>query len=91
MPNTVIAPQDVLQQLQRLHDDGVINLDAPARQLMPIVRAQALKLRAAIKEQRDAPSTTNAAIGGVSQLKFGGYIFVGSDSWCDHSHIEGGI
>jgi len=72
MPNNPISPQEVAEQLQTLHDNGVINLDAPARQLLPIIRMFALKFKA------DQQSNSTDAQARAAQAR---YIVVGSDGW----------
>jgi len=63
------AEAEIHKHVQQLHDEGVINLDAPAREVIDVIQKR-FPYREGAKQELAAQA--------------GGYWLVGDQGWCNH-------
>ena len=68
-------PRQVSAMLQQLHDQGVVDLDAPLRDVIPKLYEQLQQLQERMRVARERGQITAAAP----------YCFVGDRSWFGHT------
>jgi hypothetical protein len=70
------AESEIRHHVQELHDQGVIDLDAPAREVIDVIVRQFPQERAGSKAAGGQAATAAA--------RAGGYWLVGDQGWCNH-------
>jgi hypothetical protein len=70
------AEDEIRRHVEELHDQGVIDLDAPAREVIDVI-AQQFPQRPADSKEAGGQTATAAA-------QAGGYWLVGDQGWCNH-------
>src|SRR5271154_4111419 len=70
------AEREIMKHAQHLHDQGIIDLDAPARDVVHVIQSQFPGLEPREKK------------GGKEEAKPAGdpYWLVGGRGWCNHLH-----
>lgn len=67
------AEREIHEHVQQLHDQGVIDLDAPARAVIDVI----------FKRLPNRPEASRESTGQAS-ARAGGYWLVGDQGWCNH-------
>jgi hypothetical protein len=68
------AESEIHKHVQELHDQGVINLDAPAREVIDVIQ----------KRFPQGPEKAAEGAQGEALARAGGYWLVGDQGWCNH-------
>jgi hypothetical protein len=70
------AEDEIRRHVEELHDQGVIDLDAPARDVIDVIAQKFPQRRAESRESGGQSATASA--------QAGGYWLVGDQGWCNH-------
>lgn len=73
------AEREIMRHAQHLHDDGIIDLDAPARDVVQVIE----KHFPGLEKKSEPAGSQTAALAAAAP-----YWLVGDRGWCNHLHDQ---